>query len=90
MEEQGSIRRKPDSEIVIKLLWRVYGLKQAGHNWYYTLNSHFVKRMKMKHSQHEAGMYISKTGGTSIALVDDLLLIRMKGEVVEMQHQIRL
>ena len=89
MEEPGGKRSKPDSEIVVRLKRSLYGLKQAGHNWYHTLESHFVKRMKMKPSLYEAGIYISKTGATIIAWVDDLLLIGTKGEVVEMKKQIR-
>jgi len=85
MEEPGGKRRKPDWEIVVMLKRSLYRLKQAGHNWYHTLKSHFVKRMKMKRSLDEAGIYISKARVTIIAQVDVLLLIRMKGEVVEMK-----
>ena len=89
MEEPGGKRSKPDSEIVVRLKRSLYGLKQAGHNWYHTLESHFVERMKMKPSLYEPGIYMSKTGATIIAWVDNLLLIRTKWEVVEMKKQIR-
>jgi len=88
MEEPGGKKSKPDSEIVVRLKRSLSGLKPAGHNWYNTLESHFVERTKMKLSLYDPGIYISKTGVTIIAWVYNLLLIGTKGEAVEIKKQI--
>jgi len=66
IEELGGKRMKPNTEIVLRLKRSLYGLKQAGPNWYHTIKSHFVESMKMKPSLYEPIIYISKTEATVV------------------------
>ena len=69
--------------ITVRLNRSLYGLKQAGRNWYDTLETYFVKDMRMRASKFEAGIYTTEAGATIIAWVDDILLI---GSVEEVQN----
>jgi len=53
--------------VTVRLNQSLYGLKQAGRNWYNTLESYFTKAMHMRASKSEAGIYTTPTGATIIA-----------------------
>ena len=88
MEQPSGKAKKPERQVIIKLKRNLYGLKQAGHNWYHTLKSHSIEWMEMKLSLYEADIYFSQTGAMIIACVDDLLRIGTKREVEEMKNRI--
>jgi len=66
----------------------LYGLKQAGRNWYNMLEMSFIRDMRMQASKFEAGIYTTETGATIIAWVDDILLIGSAEEVQNMRTAI--
>jgi hypothetical protein len=75
--------------VTVRLNRSLYGLKQAGRNWYNTLESYFTKEMRMRASKFEAGIYTTPTGATIIAWVDDILLIGSAEEVQSMRSAIQ-
>ena len=76
------------TNIVVQLKKGLYGLRQAGCNWYNTLESHLKKELGMKSSKNEAGIYTTGSGATIIVWVDDMLLIGSKADVRWMKSAI--
>jgi len=76
------------ANVVVQLKKSMYGLKQAGCNWYNTFESHLKDEIGMKSSKHEAGLYTTESGATIIVWVDDMLLIGTKAEVRRMKSAI--
>ena len=75
--------------ITVCLNRSLYGLMQAGRNWYNTLESYFTKEMCMGASKFEAGIYTRPMGATIIAWVDDTLLIGSAEEVQSIRSAIQ-
>jgi len=75
--------------VTVHLNRSLYGLKQAGRNWYNMLELYFTKEMSMRASKFEAGIYTTPTGATIIAWVDDILLIGSAEEVQSMRSAIQ-
>src|SRR5207237_7276843 len=87
--QNGTLESKDKkSNVIVQLKRSLYGLKQAGCNWYNTLGTHLEETMGMKSSKLEAGIYITKSGVTIIVWVDDMLLIGTKVEVEWMKSAI--
>jgi len=74
--------------VTVRLNRSLYGLKQAGRNWYNTLETYFMKDRPMWASKFEAGIYTTETGATIIAWVHDILLIGSAEEVQNMRTAI--
>jgi len=76
------------TNVVVQLKKGLYGLRQAGCNWYNTLESHLKKELGMESSKYEAGIYTTGSDATIILWVDDMLLIGSKAEVTWMKSAI--
>ena len=76
------------ANVVVQLKTSLYGLKQAGCNWYNMFESHLKDELVMKSSKHEAGFYTTECRATIIVWVDDMLLIGTKMEVRWMKSAI--
>jgi len=76
------------TNVVVQLKKGLYGLRQAGCNWYNTLESHLRKELGMESSKYEAGIYTTGSGPTIIIWVNDMLLIGSKAEVTWMKSAI--
>ena len=70
------------TNVVVQLKKGLYGRREAGCNWYNTLESHLLKELGMESSKYVAGIYTTGSGATIIVWVDDMLLIGSKAEVM--------
>ena len=70
--------------VTVRLTRSLYELKQAGRNWYNTLESYFTQEMRMRASKFEAAIYTTPMGATIIAWVDAIFLIGSAEEVQSM------
>ena len=69
------------ANIVVQLKKCLYGLKQAGCNWYNAFESHLKDELGMESSKYEARIYTTESRATIIVWVDDIVLIGTKVEV---------
>jgi len=76
------------TNVVVQLKKTLYGLRQAGCNWYNTLDSHLKKELGIESSKYEAGIYTMRSGATIMVWVDDMLPVGSKAEVTCMKSAI--
>jgi hypothetical protein len=77
----GGQNCQKDNTHVIKLLKNMYGLKQAGHNWYNSLTDHPLKS-GFKQSQVDKYLFI-RDNCIIVVYVDDYLLFSPTDDVLE-------
>ena len=76
------------TNVVVQLKKTPYCLRQAGCNWYNTLESHLKTELGMESSKYKAGIYTTGSGANIIVWVDDMVLIGSKAEVTWMKSAI--
>src|SRR5258708_6736476 len=65
----------------------IYGLKQAGLEWFRTLHNH-IKSLGYSQSGHDPCLYIYNPNQFIVIYVDDLLVFTEKGEIRKMKSEL--
>ncbi len=77
----GEANHNSDKTYVLQLLKNMYGLKQAGHNWYNTLTDELIK-VGFRQSQVDKCLFICDNC-IVIVFLDDCLLLSPSDQVLD-------